>query len=120
MSLSEGDIEVIREIVRGELSGIKKEMNDFRGELSGIKKEMNDFRGELSGIKKEMNDFRGELSGIKVKLNKIDELEIRLNRIKKSRGGLIIAPRVSHVHSLGNSMDRSDIEEIPNSAYKYR
>ena len=82
MSLSKEDIEVIREIVRGELNGIKEGMNEFRGELNGFRKE--------------------------------------LNRVKKSRGGLIIAPRVSHVRSLGNSMDRSDIEEIPNSAYKYR
>jgi len=91
MSLSKGDMEEIRKIVREELTS------------------------KIENLDNRFDDLETRFENLD---NRFDDLETRFNRLKKSRGGLIIAPRVSHVRSLGNSMDRSDIEEIPNSAYK--
>jgi hypothetical protein len=55
--------------VRGELDGIHGTLNGVRGELDGIHGTLNGVRGELDGIHGTLSGVRGELDGIHGTLN---------------------------------------------------
>ncbi len=80
---------------------------------------MSKFEEDVREFISKMDSFRVEVYRFMNETNKrMDNLESRIERIKKSRGAFFIPPRRTHVYSAGNSMDSSDIEEVPNSAYK--
>ncbi len=86
-------------------------MNDNLG------KKMDNLGKKMDNLGKKMDEMNGNLSYRMYKLEKQMRRQNEISRINpayKTREGF------SEVRSRGNSMDESDLEEIPYWKYKYR
>lgn len=77
--LLDGIKSIVREVVREEISGVKKDVNSLKGDVSSLKSDVSSLKSDFSSLKKDVSSLKRDVSFLK---SDVDSLKNDVSSLK--------------------------------------